>query len=809
MTKLTINELLEREIYPRIYSDIEVIFNEFGFTENRGGYISTTGTKVDGGEGEKGKVYVYENNPFCLIDYTRETISFWSYVKRKFNLSTNKQVLEKLAQLANFELPKIEDKEALKRIEKAQTKSDLLEKINSFLLKNLGSIEAQKTRDYLQKRGAIYLEKSLEFELGFTNSRNELFNFIHSLTSTDKVLRNEIEALFSNNFISSSNCLCFPYRSPYGKILGFTFRDINHNKESLNPKYIYTTGLKRGESFFNLKAIRGDKELIILESPLDALLGTIKGLNNIVAIGGNQLNEKQIENAKRLGARKITLALDNDKGGSTGLDKALEVCSKVGFNDLFIVEFPPNFKDLGELETQNKFNLFEEMIKEALDLPEYLVRKLIREIRTLETQNNGEELNSKQVYEIQNKALEFIQLLNTTSQKQRFESFFDSDEIKRYGLSEEALRERREELTKALNEDKLKNKLLELNNKEREALNNGDKENLETIEKERREAQIEAQSTNFENLIKPYSEEDLIKTLSSSPNSLRTGFYLSNSKNDEIEIELPNNALSYIVAPTSHGKTMALVNILLNCLELYPNKEFHFFSYEEPKEKLLIRCLNTYVNEKLDYNNSKQITNYLGGKEHFIKHDLLETFKKKKSRFFEELINSNRLKFHSANYNSKELQLALKYLSKNCNLGGVFIDYVQLLRLNNIGRLSRQEELKQISLDLLETAKEIGSPILLAAQFNRTVKSEFDMNEFNIGEAGDIERQASLILGLFNRTKGAKTNKSENGVSIPSEEALKIEVLKNRGGSTDLEGVLNFNGNTGKIEGKEENNSPF
>lgn len=86
------------------------------------------------------------------------------------------------------------------------------------------------------------------------------------------------------------------------------------------------------------------------------------------------------------------------------------------------------------------------------------------------------------------------------------------------------------------------------------------------------------------------------------------------------------------------------------------------------------------------------------------------------------------------------------------------------------------------------------------------------MNEYAIREAADIEHQANLILGLFNRKKGAKTNKNENGVLVPSEEALKVEVLKNRGGSTDLEGVLKFNGNTGKIEGKqieEENGSPF
>lgn len=806
-------ELLDKEIYPRIFSNAPFIFTELELKPYKGGYRSHLkhfGEKPK--ESRPDKVVITTKQPHLILEQGGETLSFWNYVEQKFNLSTNKEVLEKLAQLANYNLPKIENKEALKRIEEAQKKSDILEKINSFFIKNLS--QSEEAQNYLKERGSIYLDKSLEFEFGFINSRNKLSNFIHSLTSTDKALRSEIEALFSNKFISSSNCLALPYRSPYGKILGFMFRDINHNKESKNPKYIYSTGLKRGGSFFNLRAIRGDRELIILESPLDALLGSIRGFNT-VAIGGNQLNEAQLLEAQRLGARKITFALDNDKGGSIGLNKALEVCNRIGFSDVFILSYPPNYKDLGDLETAQKFELFEEAIKEAKDLPQYFVTKLEREITALETSNKGEDLNSKQVYEIQNKALEYLQLLSSTAQKVRFEALFDDNYIRKYGLSEEALRERREALTISLNKDNLKNELLKLNNEEREALNSFDRDKLDTIETKRKNALLEAQSNNFEKLLNPYKEEDLIRTLSKAPNSLRTGLYLTKEENHEnikIEIELPNNALSYFVAPTSHGKTRILVNVILNCLELYPDKEFHFFVYEDTKEALIIRALNTYINENFSYNNSKQLTNYFRGKNAFIEPRLLQTFKEKKAQFFEELINTNRLNFHSVNYNSKELSLALRFLSKNCNLGGVFIDYMQLLRLDNKGRLSRQEELKQIGLDLLETAKEIGSPVCLAAQFNRTVKSEFDMSEFNIGEAGDIERQANLIIGLFDRFKGAKTNYDLNSNLIPKQEALKVEVLKNRGGSTDLEGVLKFNGNTGKIEGKqieEENGSPF
>lgn len=206
------NRILEEEIYPRIFENAPFIFSELELKPYRGGYRSHLG--LFGREPRtkrKEKVVITSKMPFSILEQGGETLSYWSYVKRKFNLSTNKEVLEKLSNLANYNLPKIEDKEALKRIEKAQQKSDILESLNSFFTKNLiEESEAQQTREYLKERGSIYLEKSLEFELGFIGSRNKLSNFIHSLTPTDKALRSEIETLFTNISISSSNCLSPP-----------------------------------------------------------------------------------------------------------------------------------------------------------------------------------------------------------------------------------------------------------------------------------------------------------------------------------------------------------------------------------------------------------------------------------------------------------------------------------------------------------------------------------------------------------------------------------------------------------------------
>jgi hypothetical protein len=54
---------------------------------------------------------------------------------------------------------------------------------------------------------------------------------------------------------------------------------------------------------------------------------------------------------------------------------------------------------------------------------------------------------------------------------------------------------------------------------------------------------------------------------------------------------------------------------------------------------------------------------------------------------------------------------------------------------------------------LKDCAIETGLPIVLASQYNRTVQSIEHMKEQALSEAGDIERIASLIIGLWSLDK--------------------------------------------------------
>ena len=192
---------------------------------------------------------------------------------------------------------------------------------------------------------------------------------------------------------------------------------------------------------------------------------------------------------------------------------------------------------------------------------------------------------------------------------------------------------------------------------------------------------------------------------------------------------------------------------------------------------------------------------------------MAQVFKEKKEAFFKELIETNRINIHYVDYSSDLLAGAITFLKDKTNIGGVFIDYMQLLKKEEGRYNSRQEELKRICLDFKDLAVTTGLPITLGAQFNREVVNQLIVHATKIGEAGDIERIANLILGFWNNdfepigTKGEIKEIEKRGMSKPN--TIYSKILKNRGGRVGEDGLLNYHSNSGKINNDSYNNDLF
>jgi len=224
----------------------------------------------------------------------------------------------------------------------------------------------------------------------------------------------------------------------------------------------------------------------------------------------------------------------------------------------------------------------------------------------------------------------------------------------------------------------------------------------------------------------------------------------------------------------------------------------HYFTYEESAEKVTLKALNAHLDRDfagpLIDTNEEALEAYFKGRPLDSTVDATK-FETDKEAFF-GLAREQRFNIHFSEMPAESLVDAIRYLHRRRNISAVFVDYIQLLNLEKIGRgiNNRQEEVKQICNLLKDAARETGLPIILAAQFSREVKREEDVNMGALREAGDIEQTAALILGMWNRYQDLENPAAE----------IVGKVLKNRGGSPNGRGEWTYNGNRYKVYPEEQ-----
>jgi replicative DNA helicase len=371
--------------------------------------------------------------------------------------------------------------------------------------------------------------------------------------------------------------------------------------------------------------------------------------------------------------------------------------------------------------------------------------------------------------------------------------FIELQPIKELGISEESLSITVDRLTSTRDKEAQVKEFKKLLSEATQLQEKGETDKaLELLDSKVKEVKLKDKATEFSSLMIPIKEEELKQRLTKKPESLNSGYTIGGEP-----LLLPSGAISILAAPTSHGKTTFLINLALNVAQAYSDKETYLFSYEEDSDSILINALNAYLDTTLSGNNRTTLrNNFTGGNNRIIEG---------KDKFFKELIDTRRLNIHYTNYNSDTLIEAIRYLHKHAKPSAIFIDYIQLLNLpqGKYKTYSRQEEIKEICIALKDVAVETGLPIILGAQFNREVTNLARIHATKIGEAGDIERIANLIVAFWNNN--FKTLATDNEIKEINNKGvapntLYTTVLKNRGGIVGQEDMLDFNGNTGKIK---------
>lgn len=342
--------------------------------------------------------------------------------------------------------------------------------------------------------------------------------------------------------------------------------------------------------------------------------------------------------------------------------------------------------------------------------------------------------------------------------------------------------------------------------------------------------QQKEETVSFDWLMSPTTEAELIERESKLPEALRTGYVVRNlDTNSTQRLLLTSGKLTGIAGATGHGKSLLLMNLLLNVAKLNPDKRFVLLTYEETSDTILEYLLNIYLSDLNLTKNGVDLSNRMRLKEYFrgdkdssnFKPEILNEFEFRKRLFFSTYIENGRILVKYTSAHSTELCQMIEFLSHQDNIGGVFVDYFQLINPNPSMRFpTRQEALKSICVELKDVANKTGLPVVLACQFNQEVLSPTDVQINRVGEAGDISRQVSELWGLWQmgkdigrdlkKTDEEKVNRLTSdsqtmNLSDPFVKGMFVKVLKSRIVETGSEGLFKYRGLTGKIYPNDDN----
>jgi len=792
-----LNDFLEIEIYPAVFNRLDQLLPEFDLQYRRRYWQSAKNNllKTDGTEGSSGgAVYIYENRPGIIKSYKASSPSrnLVNYLAER-NGKTWIEAVRELSEFANVTIPAsvfletTEVREAAKKREKTRTVWQELERYFHYLLLNDESANAQRT--YLKKERG-FTEEDIEFTgFGYYPGKRRTLAFLQGTAHEKEHIEEVLNAFTADERFN----LCIPVSDQLGRTSGFIFR--NTNPQHKGDRYRYTEGFEKSKQLFNYQTSYSKQEapLILVEGQIDSKLIESRGLGRAASINGSDLSEEQKEIIFSHGENNIIIAFDGDEAGkkatANAVDKLLTHAKSEQLNVL-IAQLPPAFKDPNDLLLAQGTEALKKVIHEALPLPLWLNMFIVEDI----IGPNAQFFTSAEEEKYIETIAKYAALIKNQLTKGRFIDIFMKTQGENSSISRQTLEEAAAKLrynqqveaeTKALHRATMEaNKILKTGN---------------LIEAK---AYLEKHLSNFVSAeirekIKPYSFNEFIEETATEPDDLQTGI----ESLDRI-VRIPQSAITLIAARPSHGKTSLMLNMFYNMIELYPEKQFYFFTYEEPAKYLLLKLLNRMLFEEFDFATDLTfLRHYQAGKKDFKSE--VESAKKK----LQKLITEKRLNIFSFNLSDAELAEAIKSQYKKGQTGAVFIDYIQKIPVSQ--QVKGYEVIKQISNTILnKIAVPMQIPVVLGAQFNREARASRigDLHADMLREGGDLEQDANTVLGLLNYNFVEEQHDEQGNEFLKGKVAqLDIKSLKYRNGTPGEIAHLKLFGQHNYVTSKEVN----
>ena len=652
-----------------------------------------------------------------------------------------------------------------------------------------------------------------------------------------------------------------------GVVTGFVLR----NTQGKEPKYLYSDGLGRGGYCDRLK---NGEPAYIVEGQIDAIRLITAGFTNVIAMGGAKMGDEIARLLDTHEIRQITYIPDleyNEQGEKKTklINEAIRAFQSAAVDGeqvithLFIGEIPtPEGATLSNLKIDADTYGKEQGADALRNVAANAQAWWKYELNAFEqwAMSNGETLSR---FSFERRFMDIYARCATPIERELLRKDIDGVNLyKDNGITRAALLDVDAGKRQTEYNNRIKAGLQALTR----AVEDGTNPAIvgDILAKMGR-----AQNTNTwdewdRQLTASFADE--LRAIQDQPTTLKTKWELGNIAKDGKYIHYENIEfypadITIFCAPTSHGKTMILFQSALDLLRTYPNKTFLYVSCEENGRQLLERALNVFLDiptneDGIEWQNTtggqKVAANYCfirGTRKRAIKAALKggyypdgytpEAWERLSVRINEGVKRyaeqvRPRLKLVHTEGSAESIAANIKRFveqeqAENVEIGGVFVDYMQLLTSDN-NSFSRHDELKDVCKALKDCAARTELPVIIAAQLNRdTLKNGLDsVSVANIGEGADIERIAHDIYMIWQVDKTKRDNyievKEKDGkqtekfkpqgdrsrriftkadaLSVPDLKRghLYIEQMKARDGKTDGWGLFPFDGEQGRIE---------
>lgn len=848
-----LREWKAKELLPAIRNNIEAAFPEMQFSRRGDKWVST---KHFFGEVSHSPDQSYYKPKYgdMIGDNSMGKLGFIDYVmeRDKCDLITAEKTLAKAVGI-NF--PEYEETPEIKaRRERDAAAERNRIKANEAYKAALysGTTEANEVLSYLYGRGWSDAEIK-DAELGYIDEgvKSGLPD-----TSDISYTIDESKGKWKGSYIEKigvTHRLTIPFRNNLGNIIGFKFRNIKDKEdlerlkdifpEAKNDKYLNSAGAWRSGNFFGY--VKGE-ECIVVEGELDALHATTKGAKNVIATTGGAVTFAAVEAAIKARTTRFTLLFDTDKRGQEFVATSIPIIESAG-GRAWIAYLPEGVKDTDEyFKAGYSLSQYEAIINSAEQACLWKLRRTADKYLALEDENVAKGVFEQAGLTMKQREdffSEVTKILNAPAMRGEDRQLL-KDELKAY---EEALRFKVEEYTAYADSEFYRREqaqqaeeLKKANTAIQEAIKAGNyPEAARLMAEAGKDYKAQDKSRYF---AKEFAKET--RPLDTLFNELKDGiptgytFKGRDSAIGDYEEELTLNVgLTFVCAPTSHGKTSLLNNIALNVAawNRYTGNgnSVLYFSYEIDRTRLLANLLNAYVGDadlsKIDKPLNAIFDAAKGNGSRFFKDGKYSNYCQKKAEF-ESLIQRGDICVSDTSHKAGELLEAIRYYVKSVRTpAAIFVDYAQLIYDENAKGLTRTEELKKIVNALKDLTKELQLPIVLAAQMKNDVVSPLDVTIDNVGESKDLAMIADTTIGLFNLAKLHTIEQKQEGklkqllnrlisnfklkgtqpYDLKGEESKKeiqpirgqmyAKVIKRRFGLSDIEEVFPFEARTGVI----------